>query len=131
MKGRRLVTVLVFVGVVLIAFVVITLSRSGGTVATVTGRVTYADKPVAGQILFSPQGQTPENTGPAVLAQLDDDGGYKVELKTTGLHSVVVNPVNLSETEIPEFKLARWRNVNPGPNSIDIAIRLRKKIASP
>jgi hypothetical protein len=128
MKGR-LVPILAFVGVVLIA-VGIAFYLSRDTVATVTGRVTYADKPVAGQILFSPQGQSPENTGPAVIAQLDDDGGYKVELKTTGLHSVVVNPLNLSDTEIPEFKLARWRNVNPGSNSIDIAIRLRTKSAS-
>jgi hypothetical protein len=125
MKGRR-VTLLAFLGVVLIAFVVTAFTKFVAPVATVTGRVTNAGKPVAGQILFSPQAQTPENTGPSVLARLDDDGGYKLELKTTGLHSVVVNPRNLPDNLVPMFKLARWRNVKPGPNVIDIVIRLRK-----
>src|SRR5207302_10689079 len=61
-------------------------------VAQVRGRVTCQDKPVVGSILFSPKGDDPSNTGPAVSAALGEDGTYELKLKSTGKHSVVVTP---------------------------------------
>jgi hypothetical protein len=127
MKGRH-ITLIAILGVVLIAIVVIAFSFFSRSVATVRGKVTNTEnEPVAGQILFSPQGDSTESTGPPVLARIDDDGNYKVELKTTGLYRVVVNPRDLADETVPKSKLAWWRKVDPGQNEIDISIRLRKK----
>jgi hypothetical protein len=126
MTGRR-ISLIAFLGVILIVFVGMAFRFFSGPVATVTGAVTCEGKPVAGQILFSPQGQSPEDTGSPVLALIDDDGRYKVELKTTGLYRVVVNPRDLPDDMVPISKLAWWRNVNPEQNEIDFSIRLRRK----
>src|SRR4051794_2331127 len=63
-----------------------------GASAKVSGRVTCQGKPVAGSILFSPKGEDPKNTGPAVNAALKEDGTYEVHLKSLGKHTVVVTP---------------------------------------
>src|SRR5579863_9588570 len=60
--------------------------------AQVTGRVTCDSKPVVGSILFSPAGEGDGNTGPAVSASLNGDGAFKLQLKTTGKHTVLITP---------------------------------------
>ena len=71
------------------------LAGCGGPSAKVSGRVTCQGKPVVGGILFSPKGENPSNSGPAVNVQTDEDGNYEVRLTTIGKHNVVVSPLGL------------------------------------
>lgn len=105
----------------------------GGTPsAKVVGRVTCGDKPVKGAVMFSPFGEGPENTGPAVSANLKEDGSYEVQLKTVGKHRVVVTPSDLvypakPGQEYPCDLAPQEKDVKEGNNEIVIHLTKRGK----
>jgi hypothetical protein len=100
--------------------------------AQVTGRVTCEEKPVVGSILFSPAGEGDDNTGPAVSAPLDKDGVFKLQLKTTGKHTVLITPrdvkfpVPAGQFDYPCDRLPIEKEVQPGDNAFTIEMSTRK-----
>src|ERR1700722_489136 len=110
------------------------LAASGcGRSVRVTGQVSCQGKPVPGGILFSPKGEGPDNTGPAVSAQINEDGSYDLRLTTIGKHKVVVTPQNMKypikpgEAAFPcNLSPQEWE-VTAGDNSIVIELAKRTK----
>ncbi len=104
-----------------------------GPSAKVKGRVTCEGKPVVGSILFSPKGENPNNTGPAVNGETDEDGNYELTLSTIGKHNVVVSPrdvkFRLKKGDVPHpCDLApRELDLKAGENEIAIELKKRKK----
>jgi len=100
--------------------------------AQITGRVTCQDKPVVGSILFSPRGEGESTPGPAVTAPLDEDGTYRLTLKSIGKHAVVVTPRDVKfpvppgQFDYPCDRSAVERDVQAGPNEITIDMAIRK-----
>jgi hypothetical protein len=103
-----------------------------GSVATVKGRVTCQGNPVKGSILFSPKGEDANNTGPAVPAQLKDDGSFELKLTTIGKHAVTVTPsdvkypVKPGEMDYPCDRSPQEREIKAGSNEIIIELTPRK-----
>jgi hypothetical protein len=111
---------------------VLLMTGCGGQSATVSGRVTCDGKPVVGSIMFSPKGDSPENTGPAVEGVLDSDGKYTVQLKSIGSHRVRVSPGDIPYPPIPgkEYPCdlsTLDKDVKSGTNEISIELAKRKK----
>jgi hypothetical protein len=102
-----------------------------GPSATVTGTVTCGGKPVPGGILFSPKGDGEGNKGPAVNAELKDDGTFEIQLTTIGKHTVVVTPRDLKHRVKPgEFAFPcslapKDYDVEAGSNTISIELTSR------
>ncbi len=101
-----------------------------GVSAKVNGRVTCDGKPITGMIQFSPKGDSPENTGVTVVAQLKDDGTYEMRLNSVGLHTVIVLPsdVKIVAPGSPDHLCDRTPqevDVKAGENTIPIALKAR------
>jgi hypothetical protein len=129
MRAPSRVAIVVVVLAVLFA---LGLAGCGGPSGRVTGRVTCGGQPVRGSILFSPFGEGPDNTGPAVTAPLKDDGSYELELKTFGRHRVVVSPADVvypaqPGQEYPCDLSPVEREVKAGTNEVVIELRARGK----
>jgi hypothetical protein len=105
----------------------------GGPAATVSGRVTCRGIPVVGGIVFSPKGEDERNKGPAVPAQLKEDGSYEVRLTTIGKHTVVVTPRDVKfpvppgEFDYPCDRTPLERDVKAGDNDITIELAPRRR----
>jgi hypothetical protein len=117
--------------VALIIAVVLAPVGCGDHAAQVRGRVTCQEKPVVGSILFSPKGDDPSNTGPAVSAALSEEGTYELKLKSIGKHTVVITPRDVKfpvppgQFDYPCDRSPLEREVQAGANeiSIDMAVR--------
>lgn len=101
-----------------------------GVSAKVNGKVTCDGKPVTGMIQFSPKGDSPDNTGATVVAQLKDDGSYEMTLKSIGPHTVIVLPSDLKIVGpgTPDHHCDRTPqevDVKSGENTIPIALKAR------
>jgi hypothetical protein len=113
-------------------FGLVALVGCSGPAATVSGTVMCGGKPVPGGILFSPKGDSEGNKGPAVNAELKDDGTYEIQLTTTGLHTVVVSPrdvkypVKPGEFEFPCSLAPKDYDVTAGSNTISIDLTNRQ-----
>ena len=98
----------------------------------VTGHVTCEGNPVVGSILFSPAGEGEDNTGLSVPAPLDKDGAFKLQLKTTGKHTVVITPrdvkfpVPAGQFDYPCDRSPIEKEVQPGDNDFTIEMATRK-----
>jgi hypothetical protein len=119
-------------GVVFAVLFAFGLAGCGGPASRVTGRVTCRGKPVQGSILFSPFGQEPNNTGPAVGAPLKEDGSYELKLQTIGKHRVVVSPADIVYPALPGQEhpcdlSPLEREVKAGPNEVVIELQPRGK----
>lgn len=108
------------------------LSLTGcGVSAKVQGKVTCDGKPITGMIQFSPKGDSPDNTGVTVVAQLQDDGSYEVLLKSIGPHTVIVVPSDIKivgrpgEADHHCDRSPREVEVQAGENTIPIALQAR------
>jgi hypothetical protein len=104
----------------------------GPGAAKISGKVTCDGKPVRGSIMFSPAGEGPENTGPAVAAPLKDDGTFELEIKTIGKHKAVVSPSDVKfpakpGEEFPCDLSAVEKELKPGPNTINLELQPNKK----
>src|SRR5262245_6115416 len=114
-----------------LGFFAAALSLTGcGTSAKVNGKVTCDGKPITGMIQFSPKGDSPENTGVTVVAQLKDDGAYEMRLNTIGPHTVIVIPsdVKIVAPGSPDHHCDRTPqqvDVKAGDNTIPIALKAR------
>ena len=103
-----------------------TLTGCGSPTAKVTGRVTCQGKPVKGSILFSPKGEDESNKGPAVPAQLKDDGSFELQLTTFGKYTVVITPNDVKypvppgEFDYPCDRTPSEWDVKAGDNKIEI-----------
>ncbi len=101
--------------------------------AQVTGRVTCEGKPVVGSILFSPAGEGDANTGVAVPAPLNEDGVFKLSLKTTGKHLVVITPRDVmlkpppGQFDYPCDRSPMEKEVQPGDNDFTIEMDAHRK----
>lgn len=101
-----------------------------GVSARVNGKVTCDGKPITGMIQFSPKGDSPENTGGTVVAQLKDDGSYEMRLNSIGPHTVIVLPNDLKIVApgAPDHHCDRSPqqvDVKAGDNTIPIALKAR------
>jgi hypothetical protein len=108
------------------------LGCGGGPSAKVVGRVTCGDKPVKGAVMFSPFGEGSDNTGPAVSADLKEDGSYEIHLKTIGKHRIVVTPSDRvypakPGQDYPCDLSPIEKEVKPGDNEITIPLSKRSK----
>ncbi len=127
-----LVFVVRFVSIAMVASL-LAAAGCGGQSATVTGRVTCNGKPVVGGILFSPKGDDAGNTGPAVHAELKEDGSYQLKLTTVGKHNVVVTPKDIKypvppgEWDYPCDRSPQLWEVKAGDNHIAIELAPRAK----
>ncbi len=107
------------------------LSSGCGSSTTVAGRVTCNGAPVKGSILFSPFGEGPDNTGPAVGAPLKD-GKYEIHLRTVGKHRVVVSPTDVKYPappgrEYPCDLAPQTHELKAGGNTLDIELSSRSQ----
>lgn len=115
---------------VMLLFLVFALTGCGVS-AKVSGTVTCQGRPVVGSILFSPKGEGPENTGPAVPAQIKADGSYEVTLKTIGEHTVVITPADVKypvpegEFDYPCDRTPSLHQIQAGENKIMIGLKAR------
>ncbi len=106
------------------------LTGCGGPTARVSGRVTCKGKAVKGSILFSPKTENAIAPGPAVAAPLKEDGSFELQLKSLGIHRVVVSPSDVVYPAQPgkdypcELKPLE-REVKAGANQIEIELSPR------
>jgi hypothetical protein len=100
--------------------------------AQVRGRVTCENKPVVGSILFSPRGEDPSNTGPAVSAALNEDGAYELKLKSIGKHTVVITPRDIKfpvppgQFDYPCDRSPLERDIQAGATEVNIDMAARR-----
>ncbi len=111
--------------------VMLALTGCGGPVAKVTGRVTCQGKPVPGVIRFSPVGEDASNAGPAVTAEMKDDGVFDLRLTSIGKHKVIVSPRDINyptppgDFDFPCDRKAQEHEVKAGDNVIPIEMTPR------
>ena len=117
-----------------LAVFIVTLTGCGKPEVRVKGQVTCGGQPVSGSILFSPNGESADNTGEAIPVTLNPDGTFTATLKTTGKHRVTVNPPTeaVYSTTKPGQKFPCdlkpvEKELKPGDNEIVIGLPDRAK----